>query len=566
MKLKNKIVVVSIVSIIVFCIMTYCIQKIYVLPTYSKIEQSEAGKDLCQAYEIVNKDIHDIKLLTEDIAGNKGTYNIEQYQTTLRILHADIFDRLINRSKAKVILIFDNKKKLVFKRLQPEMKNFNVESICKYINYNNLLFSEKDKSADCRSGLISTSRGIVIIGSAPIYNTEISKVVGSAVICLPLNRVYFESMSMQVKSPIFIYDLNRKYTKLPLGQGIIDSLKKSSSIYFQEAEENSDFSGSYRIISDINNKPVFLLAANLSRNIYLEAHSMINFALYVLIIFGVLLIFLTTNIIQFIVVRPISKLTKSTIKIRESEDLKLRTEFQFRKDEIGTLSIEFNNLLEQVQYHIEDMEEIIEEKTREIRSTREDTIFRLSMAIDDKDAGAGKHMKRVQQMMLLLAQKMKFRNSKCEMYSVASTLHDIGKIGVPEYILGKTGKYTNDEYDAMKTHTIIGGKIFSNSNSELVITAKQIAMYHHERWDGFGYPEGLKGENIPLPARMLAIIDIFNGMLSKRSYKEGSASLDEVIDYFKENSGKIFDPDILKIFIVNIDEFVKIREKYPDKF
>ena len=369
---------------------------------------------------------------------------------------------------------------------------------------------------------------------------------------------------MQVKSPVYIYDLNYQHKQLPLTQKVINSIIKTSSIYFYKSTQDSNFSSSYRAVKDINNKPVFLLAASLSRNIYLEAHCMVDSALYVMILFGVLLIFLTTNIIQYIVVKPLSKLTKSTIKIRHSKNLKLRTKFHFRNDEIGILSSEFNNLLKQIQHHIEDMEEIIEEKTIEIRSTREDTIFRLSMAIDDKDAGTGKHMKRVRQMILLLGEKMKFNRTKCEMYSIACSLHDIGKIGVPEYILGKTGKYTKDEYEAMKTHTIIGGKIFSGSNSELVITAREIALYHHEHWDGSGYPEGLKGDTIPLPARMMTIIDVFNGMLSKRTYKN-SILLEEVIKHFKENSGKIFDPDILKVFLENIDYFVEIREKYPDK-
>ena len=564
MKLKNKIVTISIISIVVFCAMTLYIQKVYVLPTYSKIERFESSENLWQTYVLVQRDIKSVEFIAKDIAESKKTYLAEKDQP-LAILDTDVFDKQGKKNNAGIILVFNNRKELIYKQLQSGIKEYNIEMLSKYIINYNLLYYKNDKATDSHTGLISTSEGIVITASVPIYNQENKRMIGSVVVCQPLNRNYFRLLSKQIKSSVYIYDLNHKSANLPLDQNRINILKNTLSIYFDESSPGSNFSVSYRIMSDINKKPTFLLATRLSRSVYLEAHSMIIFTMKVFIIFGILLIFVITNIIQLLVVKPISKLTKSTIKIRESEDLMLRTKFQFRKDEIGILSIEFNNLLEQIQHHIEDMEDIIKEKTNEIRSTREDTIFRLSMAIDDKDVGAGKHMKRVQKMMVFLAEKLNYRKNKCEMYGIAGTLHDIGKIGVPEYILGKTGKYTKDEYEAMKSHTTIGGKIFSSSDSQLVVTARQIAMYHHENWDGTGYPEGLKGKDIPLPARMMTIIDIFNAMLSKRTYKK-SLSLDEVINHFRKNSGKIFDPEILKIFIDNIDKFVEIRKQHPDSF
>ena len=140
----------------------------------------------------------------------------------------------------------------------------------------------------------------------------------------------------------------------------------------------------------------------------------------------------------------------------------------------------------------------------------------------------------------------------------SAPLHDIGKIAVPDAILNKPGKLTKEEFDLMKTHTTAGGKIISSiiemvPDSHYLDEAKNLATYHHERWDGAGYPTGLAGENIPLSARIMAVADVFDALVSKRSYKEGFP-YDKALNIIKEERGTHFDPKL-------VDAFLAVKEK-----
>ena len=138
-------------------------------------------------------------------------------------------------------------------------------------------------------------------------------------------------------------------------------------------------------------------------------------------------------------------------------------------------------------------------------------------------------------------------------------MHDIGKIGIPDHILLKPNRLTDKEFDIVKTHTTIGGKILSNSNAKIIMLAEQIALSHHERWNGQGYPNGLSGKDIPLIGRIVAVADVFDALTSKRPYKK-TFSLESAINIMKKERGQHFDPDVLDIFLANIDEIIKIMD------
>ena len=278
--------------------------------------------------------------------------------------------------------------------------------------------------------------------------------------------------------------------------------------------------------------------------VYKEAYSIIDFSVYALIILGVILIFITVFIINAFVVVPIRSLTNSAIDIRKSEDLGLRTKLDKRKDEVGILAKEFNLLLEQIEQYIEN-----------VRITREDTIFRISIAIDSSDVYGGSHISRVSKMAKKLAGIIGLDKKIIEIIGVASTMHDIGKIGVPESVLANSGEYTDDEYEMSKSHTVIGGKIFSKGGSELVKTARDIALYHHERWDGSGYPEGLKGEEIPISARITSIVDVFDALLAEKPYKK-AFSQEEAFNFIENNKKIMFDPEIADAFLEHKERFL----------
>lgn len=155
-------------------------------------------------------------------------------------------------------------------------------------------------------------------------------------------------------------------------------------------------------------------------------------------------------------------------------------------------------------------------------------------------------------------------DEECETIRFASTLHDVGKIGIPDRILLKPGKLDETEFNIMKMHTTIGGKILSDAERYPVIEAGRIiAMQHHEKWDGGGYPTRIKGEEIHVFARIVSIVDVFDALSSERPYKK-AFPLEKTISIMEDGQGVFFDPALLDLFLVNIKNFVEIREQLKD--
>ena len=146
----------------------------------------------------------------------------------------------------------------------------------------------------------------------------------------------------------------------------------------------------------------------------------------------------------------------------------------------------------------------------------------------------------------------------------ASPIHDIGKVAVPDNILLKPGKLTSEEFNIVKTHTTIGYNLLKNSKREILKAAAIVAHEHHERYDGKGYPRGLKGEEIHIYGRIAAIADVFDALGSPRVYKKAWV-INDILKYFKEESGKHFDPKLVDILFDNLDKFLEIKEKYSDE-
>jgi putative two-component system response regulator len=137
-------------------------------------------------------------------------------------------------------------------------------------------------------------------------------------------------------------------------------------------------------------------------------------------------------------------------------------------------------------------------------------------------------------------------------------MHDVGKIGIPDNILLKPGKLTEEEFEIIKTHSTIGAKILANSKAEILKVAEQIALSHHEKWNGNGYPQGLSGDNIPLAGRIVGLADAFDAITSKRPYKD-PYPVEMACDIIKKERGEHFDPDLVDVFMENIDEVLKIK-------
>ncbi len=200
---------------------------------------------------------------------------------------------------------------------------------------------------------------------------------------------------------------------------------------------------------------------------------------------------------------------------------------------------------------------------KEVQSTQREMIYRLGEAVESRSKESGLHIKRVALYSRLLAYLAELSEQECETISVASTMHDVGKIAIADSILLKNGKLNKEEKELMKKHPKLGYDILKGSNQPLLKMAADIAYQHHEHYDGNGYPRGLKGENISIYGRIVAIADVFDALSTDRSYKKAWA-INSVFDFIQSQSGKQFDPRLVRLLLEHCDQFVAIKYEYED--
>ncbi len=199
-----------------------------------------------------------------------------------------------------------------------------------------------------------------------------------------------------------------------------------------------------------------------------------------------------------------------------------------------------------------------------IEDTQKEVIFHIAETMECRSAETGSHVRRVSEYVRLLALKYGLGEEQAEMLKLASTAHDLGKIGIPDSILNKPGPLTPEEYEVIKSHVQRGHNLLMRSTSPIIQTAARIILLHHERWDGQGYPQGLVGEETHVHGRIVAVADVFDALSNRRVYHE-AWTWDEVFAHFLEESGKHFDPCLVDILLENKEEFMAIWEEYHDE-
>ena len=205
----------------------------------------------------------------------------------------------------------------------------------------------------------------------------------------------------------------------------------------------------------------------------------------------------------------------------------------------------------------------VKERTRELDETRLQIIRRLGRAAEFRDNETGLHVIRMSHYTKLIAQAHGGHEDWVELLFNAAPMHDIGKIGIPDNILLKAGKLDKDEWEIMQQHADIGTEIIGDHPSPLLQLSRIIALTHHEKWDGTGYPNGLAGEDIPLEGRIVAIADVFDALSSQRPYKS-AWTVKNIVQHFNDNSGSHFDPSLVLLFYEVLPEILEIREKYAE--
>ena len=205
----------------------------------------------------------------------------------------------------------------------------------------------------------------------------------------------------------------------------------------------------------------------------------------------------------------------------------------------------------------------IENLYKELDDTQREIIYKLGEIGECRSSETGQHVKRVAEYSKLIAHKIGLEDKDINKLFMASPMHDIGKVGIPDSILNKNGKLDPDEWEIMKTHAQIGYDILKTSKRDILQSAAIVSYSHHEKWDGSGYPLGLKGEEIHIFGRITAVADVFDALGSDRVYKK-AWPLEKILELFKEEKGKHFDPNLIDVFLNNLNEFIEVKERYKD--
>lgn len=213
---------------------------------------------------------------------------------------------------------------------------------------------------------------------------------------------------------------------------------------------------------------------------------------------------------------------------------------------IGNL-LQIKLLHDQLQDYNLQLEQKVQDRTKEVEKLQMEVIDRLMRASEFRDKATGNHIDRIGWYAYILAKNLGFDEEEALQICTASKMHDIGKVGISDQVLLKPGKLSDDEMELMKSHALKGSQILAGSKYRMLQIAEQIAKTHHEKWNGSGYPAGLKGDEIPLVGRITALADVFDALITKRPYKR-AWSFDETLHYIKEQRGHHFDPMVVDAF------------------
>lgn len=227
------------------------------------------------------------------------------------------------------------------------------------------------------------------------------------------------------------------------------------------------------------------------------------------------------------------------------------------------LHLALNNQKRLLEQQVTERTKELKEANIDLEETRHEIIRRLGMAAEFKDNETGYHIIRMSKVSRIIAEGLGLTGTECELILNASPMHDIGKIGIPDRVLLKPGKLDAEEWEIMKSHVTLGVKILEGHDSSLLKTSVEIALTHHEKWDGSGYPNGLKGKNIPIGGRICAVADVFDALTSVRPYKK-AWPVEKSVDLLKSEKGKHFQPELVDIFITKLPEILEITKNFTD--
>ncbi|SCC94257.1 Cyclic di-GMP phosphodiesterase response regulator RpfG [Thiomonas sp. X19] len=212
--------------------------------------------------------------------------------------------------------------------------------------------------------------------------------------------------------------------------------------------------------------------------------------------------------------------------------------------------------------HAGELEHRVEQVIQDLQKEKMETLFRLAKVAEQRDIDTGAHLSRIGRYSALLSRRLGCSEAFTAVLEMAAPLHDIGKVAIPDQILLARRSLTPEEWTVMKTHTVIGDAMLSGGHTEHMRVAAEIARSHHEKFDGSGYPDGLSGQDIPLSARILAVVDVYDALTSRRPYKEAWTH-EKAQDYLRQQAGSHMDPELVKVFLADLTGLTEISTSLP---
>lgn len=243
------------------------------------------------------------------------------------------------------------------------------------------------------------------------------------------------------------------------------------------------------------------------------------------------------------------------VKPFEPTEIEIQAESALRR---RALELHFRNTQERLR-------EQVRKQTEKLRTSREELAMRLMTASHYRDIETGEHIRRTGIFAAALARELGWDQDRIDDLRVAAPMHDIGKLGIPDDILLKPGDLNDEEWEIMKQHTVIGGDILADPNTDMMKMARTIALEHHEKWDGSGYPNGLSGEEISGEARIVAVIDVFDALVHDRPYRE-AWSEEDALELIRRDTGSHFDPEIGELFLDSLDRLKQLEVEAEDLY
>ena len=349
----------------------------------------------------------------------------------------------------------------------------------------------------------------------------------------------------QDHQPIFTYGNSNNiqmYKKNLMTESIIHT---ESSMIVKEKLEAQNYTFGYTLI-------------NINLSAYQEKHKEITNTILLIFPFTLLLGIIISIFVSKSYTRPFSRLL-SAMKKSDPTKNKITIVQTSAKNEIRELFDEFNMQMEQIHNSSKEVRLLNEE----IEETQREVVFTMGAIGESRSKETGNHVKRVAEYSKILALHYGLPDYYANMLKQASPMHDIGKVAIPDAILNKPGRFTPEERVIMDTHAKLGYDMLKNSHRPLLELAATVAYEHHEKWDGTGYPQGLKGDKINIAGRITAIADVFDALGSDRVYKKAWDD-ERIFNLFREERGKHFDPTLIDMFFDNLDEFLKVRDQFKD--